>query len=104
MAEIEVARSNRARGSRRWFFTKVNMSPDANHIFSQPQKTPQNARIPEPARVDAPGRAISKAERRAAPARLREALVRRETLACKFGFEASGTSRDLARQANSTLI
>ena len=52
----------------------VNLSPDSANIFSQPQKTNNKARINEPARVDAPGRAISKAERHRVNARLREAL------------------------------
>jgi len=52
----------------------VNLSPDSNNIFSQPQKTPYNALTNESARVDAPGRANSKREAATTPARLREAL------------------------------
>ena len=81
----------------------VYLSPDSNNIFSQPQKTPHNARTNEPARVDAPGRANSKAERRAAPARLEKRLSEGKLWPALW-FRAIGASRDLARQANSTLI
>ena len=52
----------------------VNLSPDSNNIFSQPQKRRTTRGSNEPARVDAPGRAISKATRRRVDRALREAL------------------------------
>ena len=81
----------------------VNLSPDSNNIFSQPQKRHKPRGPNEPARVDAPGRANSKAERRAAPARLEKRLSEGKLWPALW-FRAIGASRDLARQANSTLI
>ncbi len=56
-AETDVARSPLARGSRRLLFTKVNKSHRQSNIFSQHKKRCHSA-IVQPARVDAPGRAI----------------------------------------------
>ena len=77
----------------------VNLSPDSNNIFSQPQKTPHNARTNEPARVDAPGRAISKAERRRVARAPGEALSE-EQLWPALTAAAAPTSTDGAGRAS----
>ena len=67
----------------------VNLSPDSNNIFSQPQKTPHNARTNEPARVDAPGRAIFQSiTRRRDRASARSACPKSNS-GLHFGFGAS---------------
>ena len=60
----------------------VNLSPDSNNIFSQPQKRRTTRGSNEPARVDAPGRASSKAGRRRVALASARSAVRRATLAC----------------------
>ena len=60
----------------------VNLSPDSDNIFSQTKKRHITRGSNEPARVDAPGRAISKAERRRVDPASARSAVRRATLAC----------------------
>ena len=92
-AEIDAARSPPARGSQRRFSSScmpgVNLSPDSNNIFSQPQKTPHDAQTK---RAGARGRArTSHLEGGTPPRRPRVArsAVGRATLACTLAGRAS---------------